>query len=95
MVHLCILKTWKKYWKYYMGFRPHEDTRKCHLCKDTKKPQAFVGERVVCRLCWLDVPEKDKSQYLQSVAKVAYLKKLRLARANDPRKLCNLPTYAS
>ncbi len=65
-----------------MGFNPEEKTRRCHLCRDIKLPQAFVGSREACRSCWLSVPESDKSKYILN-AKAILLSRIR---AKDDRK---------
>jgi len=61
-----------------MDFSSLENTRKCSLCKDIKAPQAFVGEREVCRSCWLDLSEKDKTRYKLHTHAIT-LRKKRLA----------------
>ena len=39
-------------------------TRKCPQCRRRKLPQAFVGGRAICRVCWLDVPVSERPRFI-------------------------------
>lgn len=49
--------------KSIVGIGTKDIARVCKECKVHKKSPAFVGERLVCRACWLYLTEKKKAYY--------------------------------
>jgi hypothetical protein len=43
---------------------PYYEARICEGCKKHKDGRAFVGYRLYCRLCWLDLSPEQKEEEL-------------------------------
>lgn len=57
--------------------------RRCTLCKSIKQPLAFVGEREVCRACWLDLSSNDRSRYILNATAIANRRALKAKKATS------------
>ena len=63
--------------------------RKCIKCEYEKEQLAFVRDRVVCRLCWHDLPPEQKAIHrnpasdYQKIYQAKYREKQRLLRQEN------------